>query len=173
METDACSSLAKRNFVLQQGLDEPAPDDCPAQYSALLFQPRVVALIVLVGIVLREPLVFLALGVLLWWSALLPRRNPFDAVYNRMIAGRPGRFALPPAPAPRRFSQGMAGTFALAAGVALILGWRAAAIILEAFLVLAIGSLVFGSLCIGSAVYHLLAGRAAFVRRTMPWARGA
>src|SRR5438552_2547614 len=138
MERTPNAGIAKRNFILQQGLEEPTPASCPAQYSALLFQPRIVALVVLVGILLREPFLFLALGVLLLFSALFPRWNPVDALYNRLVAVRPGRFALPPAPAPRRFAQGMAGAFALAVGVSLLLGSRAAAIVLEVFLVLAI-----------------------------------
>jgi hypothetical protein len=35
---------AKRNFILQQGLCEPDAGSCPLQYSALLFQPRLVGL---------------------------------------------------------------------------------------------------------------------------------
>jgi len=35
-------SNAKRNFILQQGLREPVAGTCPLQYSALLFQPRLV-----------------------------------------------------------------------------------------------------------------------------------
>ena len=138
-----------------------------------MFQPRVLALLILGAVILREPLMFLALAAILWWSALLPRWNPFDAFYNRVIAVPRGRMALSIAPAPRRFAQGMAGTFALAIGISLILGWRVTAIVLEVFLILAVGVLVFGGLCAGSFVFHLLSGRGAFARRTLPWARGA
>ena len=137
-----------------------------------MFQPRVVALLVLGAVILREPLVFLALGALLWWSALVPRWNPFDAFYNRIVAVGPARRKLAPAPAPRRFAQGMAGTFALAIGIALIAGWRVTAIVLEGFLILAIGALVVGGFCVGSFLFHLLSGRRDFARRTLPWARG-
>src|SRR5215467_5438773 len=93
---------AKRNFILQQGFEEPAPPVCPQQYSALHFQPRTVLVWILAGIVFQSTALFAALGVVLWWSALLPKLNPFDAVYNRTFGRRAGVFQLTPAPAPRR-----------------------------------------------------------------------
>lgn len=172
METTSVSAV-KRNFILQQGLAEPPAASCSREYSALLFQPRLVGLVVLAGIVLQEPRIFLALGTLLWWCALVPSLNPFDALYNRTLARRPGSFTLPPAPGPRRFSQGMAGTFMLAIGISLLLGWKVTAIVLEAFLVLAVGVLALGGFCVGSFIFHLIRGRAALAVRTLPWARGA
>ncbi len=163
----------KRNFILQQGFEEPSAASCPVQYSALLFQPRLVASVVLVAVVLKAPLIFLALAGVLWWSALFPRWNPFHALYNRIAAAEPGRITLSPAPGPRRFAQGMAGTFALAIGVSLLLGFHVTAIVLEVLFVLAVGALVFGGFCLGSLVFHLLLGRLAFAKRTLPWIRGA
>ena len=161
----------KRNFILQQGLAEPPAASCPLEYSALHFQPRLVGLVLLVAVLLQEPTIFLALSAVLWWSALLPRLNPFDALYNRTLTRRPGTFALPPAPAPRRFAQGMAATFALAIGLALLQGWRVTAVVLQVLLVVAVAALVFGGFCLGSFVFHLLRGRLAIARRTLPWAR--
>lgn len=171
MESDTRVAL-KRNFILQQGLSEEWTANCSGQYSALLFQPRVVALVVLVAVMLQESWVFLALAGILWWSALVPRLNPFDALYNRILA-RPGGIALPPAPPPRRFSQGMAGTFMLGIGISLALGWHATALVLEGLLIVALGALALGGFCLGSFIFHLLRGRATFARRTLPWARGA
>jgi len=73
---------ARRNFILQQGLCEPAAETCPLEYSALLFQPRLVGLSVVVAVILQAPLLFFALAAVLWWSALASRLNPFDALYN-------------------------------------------------------------------------------------------
>jgi hypothetical protein len=67
---------AKRNFILQQGLCEPATGTCPLQYSALLFQPRLVGLSVVVATIFQAPLLFFAHAAVLWWSALAPRLNP-------------------------------------------------------------------------------------------------
>jgi Domain of unknown function (DUF4395) len=163
---------ANRNFILQQGLCEPAAETCLHQYSALLFQPRLVGVLVLVAAILRAPLLFLALGAVLWWSALAPRLNPFDALYNRTLARRSSA-TLTSAPPPRRFAQFLAGSFALTIGVSLALGWRMAALVLEGFFIIAVGALVFGGFCLGSFVFHLLCGRAEFAKRTLPWATGA
>ncbi|HKA41536.1 MAG TPA: DUF4395 family protein [Burkholderiales bacterium] len=164
-------SDAKRNFILQQGLGEPVAATCPVQYSALHFQPRLVGLTVLVAAALQAPLVFFALAAVLWWGALVPRLNPFDALYNFTLARSSGMTLLP-APAPRRFAQFLAGSFALATGVSLILGWRTTALVLEGFLMAAVAALVFGGFCLGSFIFHLLIGRAEFAKRTLPWANG-
>jgi hypothetical protein len=162
---------AKRNFILQQGLCEPEAGTCSLQYSALHFQPRIVGLWVVVAVILQSPLIFFALAAVLWWSALVPRLNPFDALYNLTLARRSGT-TLTSAPTPRRFAQFLAGTFALAIGVSLTLGWRVAAYVIEGFFIVAIGALVIGGFCFGSFIFHLLCGRAGFARRTLPWATG-
>ncbi len=171
MKPERDFSVTERNFILQQGFEEPAAQTCHLRYSALAFQPRVVALMLLAGLVLQSPLVFLALAAVLWWGALLPQWNLFDAVYNRTAGSRPGAMRLGPAPAPRRFAQGMAGSFALLIGVALLLDWRVLAYVLEAFLALAVIALVFGRFCLGSFLYHVLMGQWEFARRTLPWTR--
>lgn len=162
----------QRNFILQQGFDEPPAQSCSPRYSALQFQPRVVLVIVVVGVVLQAPAVFLALSGILWWSALLPRWNPFDAVCNGTLGNRPASVRLTAAPAPRRFAQGMAATFTLAIGAFLLLHWRIAAYVMEGVMLAAVIALAFGSFCLGSFVFHLLRGRGDFARRTLPWARG-
>ena len=159
----------ERNFILQQGLEDPGPQDTHRRFEALLFQPRLIGLVVLVGITFQSPAVFLGLWAVLWWSALLPRLNPFDALYNLTLGTRAGAVRLGPAPAPRRFAQGMAGTFALAIGVMLQLQWFITAYVLEGFLGVAIVALVFGRFCLGSYLYHLLRGEAEFAGRTLPW----
>jgi len=122
----------------------------------------------LVGITFQSPAVFLGLWAVLWWSALLPRLNPFDALYNLTLGTRAGAIHLGPAPAPRRFAQGMAGTFALAIGVLLRLEWFIPAFVLEGFLGAAIVALIFGRFCLGSYIYHLLRGETKFTGKTLP-----
>jgi Domain of unknown function (DUF4395) len=165
-------SDAKRNFILQQGLCDPVVGTCPLQYSALLFQPRLVGLWVVLAAILQARLMFFALAAVLWWSALVPHLNPFDAFYNWILARSRG-ITLTPAPTPRRFAQFLAGSFALAIGISLVLGWRTIALVLEGFFIAAVGVLVFGGFCLGSFVFHLLRGRADFAKRTLPWATGA
>jgi hypothetical protein len=96
---------SRRNFILQQGLDTPAQESCPARFSALMFQPRLVGSFTLLAVILQSPAIFLVLSGILWWNAFLPRRNPFDAVYNRTLARRPGAVRLEPSPPPRRSSN--------------------------------------------------------------------
>jgi len=161
---------SKLHFVQQQGFEKASATSCPANYSALMFQPRVVGVIVLAALVLQSAPLFLALSALLWWNALLPTHNPFDALYNRLIAEQRQLPRLEPAPPPRRFAQGMAGSFMLAVGVCLLAGWLLAAWIIQGLLVAALSALIFGRFCLGSYLYHLLHGRTGFANRTLPWA---
>lgn len=161
---------AKRNFILQQGLTEPGSATCAVQYSALHFQPRLIGLYLVVAVILQSPLMFFALAVVLLWSALLPRLNPFDALHNLTLARSTG-ITLTSAPGPRRFAQFLAGSFALTIGMLLVLGWRTTAFVVEGIFVFAVGALVFGSFCLGSFVFHVVRGRIGFAKRTIPWAR--
>lgn len=161
---------AKRNFILQQGFDEPAPQVCSRQYSALHFQGRIVLVWIVAGILLQSSTVFYVLCAVLWWSALLPALNPFDAVYNLTFGRRAGAFRLTSAPAPRRTAQSMAGTFALACGLLIHFGLSTAAYVVEGMFLIAVLALTLGGFCVGSFVYHLLRGKGAFARQTLPWA---
>jgi hypothetical protein len=162
----------ERNFILQQGLVAPPEGICPARYSALMFQPRLVGTVVLLAVILQSPLIFLALSGVLYWNVFFPRWNPFDALYNRTLGDRPGAVLLTPAPPPRRFAQGMAGSFMLAIALSLLFRWNSAAFLLEALLLAALTALVFGKFCLGSFLFHLFRGDADFARRTLPWGRG-
>lgn len=171
MNDQVVRSGVDRNFILQQGLEAPAGKDCHKLSSALLFQPRIIGPLVLLGILLQSPKVFLPLGAVLWWSALFPRLNPFDAFYNATLGARPGAARLQPALAPRRFSQGMAGTFGLAIGAALMGQAQTLAYVLQVFFLVAATAIGLGKFCLGSFIFHLIRGRAAFALRTLPWAR--
>jgi hypothetical protein len=163
-------NTVKRNFILQQGFEEPGAAACPLQYSSLMFQPRVVLVWVVTGIVFQSPLVFGFLCAFLWWSALFPKVSPFDALYNATFASRPGTPRLGPAPAPRRFSQAMAGAFALTIALFIYAGFNFAAYVFQAVFMVEVLALAIGGFCLGSFIYHLLAGRARFARQTLPWA---
>jgi Domain of unknown function (DUF4395) len=162
---------AKRNFILQLGFEDPAPAVRSRQYSALVFQPKVVVLTIVAGILFQSPGVFLALGTVLWWSALFPKLNPISALYNRTLGRRPGAFRLGPAPAPRRAAETEAGTIALTIALLIHAGFGLAAYVLEAILLTAALAVLVGSFCTGTFLYHLVRGRWGFVRQTLPWAR--
>jgi hypothetical protein len=164
------SSQVVKNFMRQQGFADEADSACDMHFSGLYFQPRIVGPLVVLGIVLQLPVFFFVLSAILWWNVVLPKWNPFEMFYNRVIAAPKGRPALSPAPPGRAFAQGMAAAFLLFAGFALMAGWMMAAYVLEAFLVIAFAALLFGKFCLGAYVYHLLRGRIAFANSTLPWA---
>lgn len=160
-----------RNFVLQMGFEEPALAVLPRQYAALTFQPRIVLVSVVAGILLQSPAVFAAVGALLVWSALSPRLNPFSAAYNLTIGGRPGAFRLGPAPAPRRGAETMAGAFAFAIALLIFAGFNLAAYVLQAIFFAAALAVEIGGFCFGTFAYHLRRRKVKFALATLPWAR--
>lgn len=166
-------SDAHVNFIRQQGFEDVGAVTCDFQYPALMFQPRLIGLVVLTGVIFQSAPVFLTLSAILAWSTLLPRLNPFEWAYNRLVAARRGLPVLTPAPAPRRFSQLVATTFTLLIGVSLLAGWTTVAWTLQAILLAALAALIFGGFCLGSYVFHLLRGNVEFARRTLPWGPGA
>lgn len=161
---------AKRNLILQQGFDEPAPSVRPRQYSALVFQPKVVFITIVAGIVFQSSGIFAALGAVLCMSALFPKLNPFSALFNLTIGKRPGSMPLGPAPNPRRAAEAEAGTFALTIAWLTHSGFSSAAYVLEAIFLAASVAVLIGSFCTGSLLFHLARGRWGFVRQTLPWA---
>jgi len=163
------SNSAKINFIEQQGFINSSGATCELQFSALMFQPRLIGGFVLVALIFQSWLLFSTLSVILWWNVFLPALNPFDAVYNSFIAGPKRLQPLTPAPAPRRFAQGMAATFMLCIGLFLFFKLQILAWIFESLLVVALGSLIFGKFCLGSYVFHLIKGKVAFANRTLPW----
>ena len=58
------------NFIRQQGFKDTSARTCDVQYPALMFQPRVIGVLVLAGVLLQASTLFLTLSVVLWWSAL-------------------------------------------------------------------------------------------------------
>jgi hypothetical protein len=141
-------------FIRQQGFSgKNFPDSL---YTALMLQPRMVGCLAAVGILLQSAWLFLALSAVLWWSALVPTRNPFDAIYNHVVAYRRGLPPLGPAPTPRRFAAAEGGTIALAIGVALVAGATITAWIIEGALIGGVISAVFADFCVPAYTYYLL-----------------
>ncbi len=161
------------NFVQQQGFRSLNDSECGTRYSGLMFQPRVIGILVAAGTVTQSWPLFLALGLVAWWSALVPLLNPFDAIYNGLVAGPRRLPSLAPAPGPRRFAQGMAGTFLLAIAASLLAKSWEVAWLLEGLLVGALAALIFGKFCLGSYVFLVARGESTFANRTLPWARRA
>jgi hypothetical protein len=148
---------SKRDFIRLQGFTTDGCQD--GLYSALMFQPRVIAGVIISGVILQSPWVFLALSTVLWWSVLVPRRNAFDAFFNRVMADPTRLAVLPAAPPPRQFSQAMAGTFAMVIAMTLFAGASHAAWLFEGVFVAASMSVVVRRFCVPAYVYHLLWSR--------------
>jgi hypothetical protein len=141
-------------FIRQQGFSgESFPE---SWYNALILQPKIIGGLAVAGTLLQSGWFFVALAAVLWWSALVPTRNPFDALYNHAVAYRRGLPPLGAALAPRRFAAGEAGTVAFAAGAALLAGATTTASIIEGVLIGGVISAVFANFCIGAYTYELL-----------------
>jgi hypothetical protein len=149
---------AERRFILSQGFAEPAPESCGLHFGALQFQPRVIGIVLVVGMILQTVaslaavVLFVMLGVVLWWGALLPDANVFEWAYNRTSP----RYRLTRAPAPRRFAQALAGAMAFAIAALLSMHWMLAAVVVELLLLAAVAGILFTKFCFGSWLYNKL-----------------
>jgi hypothetical protein len=141
-------------FMHQQGFLQS--DARSARYAAAMFQPRAVTALVVLGMLLQSPWLFLTLSAVLLWNAVVPAHNVFDAIYDRIVPARDGRGRLGPAPAPRRFAQGLAAAFAFVVAMAIFSGADKLAWAVEVFLVAAAMAVVFLRFCLGSYLYRLL-----------------
>ncbi len=153
-------------FIHQQGFSRRIPT--PDFYQALMFQPRMIAGLFTIGVLLPTPAYFVALAGLLAWNALLPDRNLFDAIYNRRPGLRPADVRLTAAPAPRRFAQGVASTLSFVIAIALFVKATPIAWGIETLFAAALIALVFGRFCVGSAIYYLIFGREPRVVQLVP-----
>lgn len=147
--------ITKQQFVRDQGF----PDGDAGLYEPLMFQPRAVGVIVAAAVITQQPWVFVALGVILLWSAFVPAGNPFDLIYNAAIARRLALARLGATPAPRRFSMGMGGAVALATAVSMAADLTYAARGLQAFFAVALVSVVFFRLCGPAKLYGRFSSR--------------
>lgn len=143
-------------FIRQLGF--PAESASEGLYAALMFQPRIVGCLVAIGIVSQRAAVFLALSGVLAWSALVPSRNPFDAVYSRFVGRRRGLASFDVARAPRLFAQALGAAAAFAAGAALVFGATKTAWVLEASMAMSLVAVVFNDFCGPACLYHRVRG---------------
>jgi hypothetical protein len=148
-------------FIRQQGLDAPPdPKSESILYSALQFQPRLIGVLVLTGVGFQLPAIFLAVGAALLCSAIVPRWNPFNALYNYTLGAKRGWFLFRSAP-PRVFAEAMAGCISAGIGVLLILGQRGGALALEAVFLMANAAAIFSRFCFGACLFYWLKNQGA------------
>jgi hypothetical protein len=163
---------ANLNFVRLQGFADTTIASCEYQYPALMWQPRVIAVLVCLGILIETGWFFIVLSAVVWWCVLLPRLNPFDAIYDYFHLKKIGHAPIGPAPAPRRFSQAIAATFMLGIGFAMIKKHDELAWTLQVILVVFLAALIFGRFCVGSYLWHQLTGKREYANKTLPWSAG-
>lgn len=150
---------SKRSFIVQQGFSVPADRETESNlFSALQFQPRFVGALILAGVALRSPVAFLVVGAALCWSSIVPRWNPFNALYNHTLGKRRGVFLLM-SPPPRLFSEVLAGSLALVIGLLFAVGQSAPAMFFAGFFVLANSGLVLSRFCVGASLFASLLQR--------------
>ncbi len=162
-------ATAKYKFIQQQGFDNDTEATAETHYNALLFQPIIVGSMMAIAILTQSATIFLIFGLILWINTLLPSLNIFEIIYNstfRLMRNEP---RLEPAPKPRRFMQGMAGTLMLGAGFTLLLGVSGLSYLFQGFIAVAFAALLFGKFCVGAFIYHYVTGNAKFANATCPW----
>ena len=158
-------------FMAQQGFGEEDAARRRWHFGALQFQPAFLAFFVLLGIISQSSTLFFVLAAVLVWNVLLPHLNVFERLYDWVIGGPMSKPKLDPAPAPRRFAQGMAASFMAIAGMALATGWLIVAYVFQAFIVIALVALLAAKFCMGSYIFHTLQGRSDFANSTCPWSK--
>src|SRR5256886_6586349 len=139
---------AVMNFMKQQGFTQEPPDRAALRFKGLQFQPMVVGSLMLAAILTQSPAIFLLVSALLWLNVLVPAANPFEQVYNRLVARPRGRPPLTPAPGPRRLAQGMAAVFMLTAGLTLLQGSTTASYPFQGLIVVAVAALLLRKFCL-------------------------
>jgi hypothetical protein len=163
------ANSAEYRFMQQQGFEVGDEESTKRHFYSLLFQPRIVGFLMLIAIIFQIAPVFLIVGAILWLNAILPRANPFERFYDAVIGSSKKYPALPPAPAPRRFMQGMAGSLMLISAFSIWNGWTLLAYISGAFIAGAFALLLFGKFCLGAYLFHTIKGNIAFANATCPW----
>jgi hypothetical protein len=149
--------MSKIEFVRQQGFSDVDEASSYRWHNALMFQPRLLSVLILSGLALQSWSIFLMLCLLLVWNALVPARNPFDFLYNRLVAIPRKLPLLGAAPVPRRFAQGESALVMLAISAALLMGWHVAAWTMEGALLAVLAALLIGNFCSGTWIFHLFA----------------
>jgi hypothetical protein len=145
---------SQTRFVRHQGFRDRDTDQ--QLFHGLMFQPKMIGVLLTVGMVVQKAWLFAALAGVLWWCAMAPAYNVFELLYNRVIADRRGWPRVGPAPEPRRFAQGLATMLAAVIAAALMSDATIVALVAEAVLAAAILGIVFAHFCFGSWAYWRL-----------------
>jgi hypothetical protein len=96
-----------KNNLDKQGFCD-LDDEAKGRFALpLRFTPGVATTLVVVGLVLRSPMLLGSMALVALSGALFPRAMLLDLVYNLGVRHLFGAPSLPPTPMPRRFSYGI------------------------------------------------------------------
>ena len=123
----------------------------------LRWTPMLSTALILLGTVLRQPLVLWTFAALAFLGAA--GWHPFDALFNygvRYVLRVP---RLPRNPVPRRFAMALAAAWAALTGVAFAAGWTRSGYLAGALLLVAAVTVSTTQFCFGSWLWRLLTAR--------------
>lgn len=127
----------------------------------LRFTPGVATTLVLVGLVLRSPILLGSMALVTLSGVLFPRAMLLDLVYNLGVRHLFGAPPLPPTPMPRRFSYGISTAWLAGAAVSFYNGLPLLGFLFGVPVAIG-GTLLTTALwCLGSWIYRLFFWRTA------------
>ena len=136
-------------------------DEMKARYAlALRFTPAVATTSVLVGLALQSPVLLGSMALVTLSGVLFPRGMVVDLVYNLGVRHLFGAPALPPTPAPRRFSYGISTVWLAGSAASYHYGLPVLGFVLGATVALGGAILTITLWCLGSWIYRLFFGSA-------------
>lgn len=145
---------SRTSFICQQGFQNRNTDE--HLFNGLMFQPKLIGIVLAIGVLSQNAWLFALLGTVLWWCVLEPRLNVFEMLYNRLVADRRGWAHVALAPEPRRFAQGLASMLSVLIAASLAAGMTIAALVVEVLFAAAVIAMVFANFCFGSWAYWRL-----------------
>jgi len=137
-------------------------DEAKSRYALpLRFTPGVATTLVVIGLILRSPILLGSVAVVTLSGALFPRGMLIDLVYNLGIRHLFGAPVLPPTPIPRRFSYGISTVWLAVSAVSFYYGLPSLGFLFGVPVAIG-GSILTTTLwCLGSWIYRLPFWRAA------------
>lgn len=121
----------------------------------LRWSPSICLFFMVLGVLLKSPLVLWALAAVAFLGALLPF-HPFDLLYNHGMRYFTGTRPFPHHGAQRRFACGVATIWLIATGWAFSVGALTLAYILGGLLIFVAALVSVTNFCIPSFIYNML-----------------
>jgi hypothetical protein len=147
-----------KNNLNKQGFGKLDDEAKTRLVLPLRFTPAVAITLIAIGLVLQSPIWLGAMALVALSGVLFPKGMLIDLVYNLAVRHLFGAPALPPTPAPRRFSYLLSATFLTGAALAFYDGRVLLGFFLGILVVIAGTVLTTTLWCLGSWWYRLIFG---------------